>query len=162
MHQACLSLGSNIDREANIRSALHALEQSFGALRVSPVYESEAVGFSGASFLNLVVCIETNLSLKELVEQLKNIEDQHGRERSGPKFSARSLDIDVVTFDSQVGVFSGVELPRPELFYNAFVLFPMADLLGDSIEAKTGQSYSALAQALEHNQKLWQVDLSAE
>lgn len=157
MHQAYLSLGSNIDRENNIRSALYALEECFGALMVSPVYESEAVGFQGAEFFNLVVAVNTELSIEELVGHLKNIEDQHGRDRSGAKFSSRSLDIDLVTYDQRVGLFSGVELPRPELFYNAFVLLPMADLLGESIEPKTGQNYLSLAAQLKHQQKLWKV-----
>jgi 2-amino-4-hydroxy-6-hydroxymethyldihydropteridine diphosphokinase len=160
MHRAYLSLGSNIDREANIRSALFALEKVFGALAVSPVYESEAVGFSGAAFFNLIVAVETNLSIEQLVGQLKQIEDHHGRDRSGAKFSSRSLDIDLVTYDEKTGTFSGVELPRPELFYNAFVLLPMADLLGKSVEPKTGQTYSSLAATLDHKQKLWQVDFA--
>lgn len=50
-----LSLGSNMDREHNIRSAITALEKVFGRLIISPVYESDAVGFTGDPFLNLVV-----------------------------------------------------------------------------------------------------------
>lgn len=59
--RAWLSLGSNIDREKNIRSAIAALEKVFGRLFVSPVYESEAVGFEGDPFLNLVVGLDTDL-----------------------------------------------------------------------------------------------------
>ena len=74
---------------------------------------------------------------------LKAIEDDNGRDRSGPKFSARTLDIDVVTFGDAVGCVEGVQLPRPELFKNAFVLLPLVDLWpqalvpGESVDYQT-------------------------
>lgn len=102
-----LSIGSNIDREDNVRSAIRCLNARFGQLEISPVYESESVGFKGDAFFNLVVGVTTDLALSELNHLLKVIEDEHGRERSGPKFSSRSLDIDVVTYGDEVGVIEG-------------------------------------------------------
>ena len=49
-----VSLGSNVDREAKIRLAVTALRDQFGEVELSPVYDSEAVGFDGSDFLNLV------------------------------------------------------------------------------------------------------------
>ncbi len=158
MRHVFLSLGSNLDREANIASALRKLEAKFACLEVSPVYESEAVGFDGSPFLNLVVGLETDYSLSVLTEELKLIEDQHGRQRSGPKFGPRTLDIDVITFGELVGSFDGIELPRPELYYNAFVLLPMADLVPDRIDPKTQLTYRDLWAQLKTSQKLWQVE----
>lgn len=155
-----LSVGSNIDREKNIRSALQTLAKQFGHIKISPVYESEAVGFHGDAFFNLIVEIQTELELTELVSELKQIEDQHGRDREGPKFSSRSLDIDVVTFGNQVGEVSGIELPRPELYYNSFVLQPMADLCGDRLDPKTGKSYRELLSTLKNRVPLKAVDLA--
>ena len=57
-----LSLGSNIDRHARINAALDALLLMFGDLQLSPVYESDSVGFAGDNFFNLVVGITTNKS----------------------------------------------------------------------------------------------------
>lgn len=157
-----LSVGSNIDRESNSRSAVRALRDRFGSLKISPVYESEAVGFKGDPFFNFVVSIETDLPLSEVNQVLKEIEDAHGRKRSGPKFSSRSLDIDVVTFGDFVGELDGVTLPRPELFYNAFVLLPMIDLLQDQIEPKTGIHYKDLKTKLPSVQSIAQIDFDFE
>ena len=155
-----MSLGSNIDRTKNITAALDGLNDLFGELTISSVYESEPVGFSGDCFFNLIVKIETDLSLQRLTEKLKRIEDQNGRIRTGPRFSARTLDIDIVTYSSLLGLNFGIELPRPELYYNAFVLWPVAELLPNTVDNKTGQSYDELWRAMAANskQKLWKVD----
>lgn len=131
MTTVSLSLGSNIDRYRHINRGLNALEAVFGPLILSPVYESEAVGFDGSAFLNMMAAIETERSLTEVVQILKDIEDANGRDRSGPKFSARTLDIDVVTYGEVCGELDGLEMPRPELFKNAFVALPLADIWPD-------------------------------
>lgn len=155
-----LSLGSNMEREDNIRSALITLKNQFGLIDISPVYESEAVGFKGNSFLNLVVGLRTDLTLEALGKRLKQIEDSHGRDRNGPKFGPRTLDIDIVLYADLVGKHSGIELPRPELFYNAFVLFPMADLCPDTTDILTGKTYSSLARNFSGKQVLTKIDFS--
>ncbi len=160
-HDVFLSLGSNINRKLNITSCLDSLTNAFGEIKCSPVYESEPVGFQGNCFYNLVVKIKTSLSLDELTAFLKEIEDQNGRIRGGEKFSSRTLDIDVISYDALCGAFDGVELPRPELFYNAFVLLPMSDLAAQEIEPKTKLTYADLWLEKKANilqkQKLWQV-----
>tara|TARA_R110001592_G_scaffold1911_1_gene11841 strand:- start:20330 stop:20854 length:525 start_codon:yes stop_codon:yes gene_type:complete len=161
-HRVFLSLGSNIHRNKNIKRCLIKLQKVFGDVVCSPVYESEPVGFNGAHFYNLTVKIATEMSLKELATILKNIEDENGRIRGGEKFSSRTLDIDILTYDDLCGVYERIELPRPEIFFNAFVLLPMADLAATTIEPKSKLSYSALwsehKQAILSKQKLWQVD----
>ena len=61
-----LNIGSNINAQKNIRLAVSTLRTEFGELNCSKVYESEAVGFEGDNFLNLVVTIETKRALREL------------------------------------------------------------------------------------------------
>lgn len=157
-----LSLGSNINRELHIQYCLKRLKEVFGVIRCSPVYESEPVGFQGDCFYNLAVKVTTTLSLSELTATLKHIEDQSGRLRGGEKFSSRTLDIDVLTYGDKCGVYDGIELPRPELFYNAFVLLPMADLAPLDIEPKTQRSYAELWSVHQteilKQQKLWQIE----
>ena len=82
-----LSLGSNIERYRHITAALDALADTFGELTISSVYESEAVGFEGDSFYNLVVCIETSESVGQVSKVLKAIEDANGRNRTAARFS---------------------------------------------------------------------------
>jgi len=158
MTKAYLSLGSNIDRYRHISAALDALQVHFGVLVISPVYESEAVGFDGDNFLNLVVGIETSLSVGELSAELKAIEDKNGRVRTGPKFSARTLDIDILTVDQLLGKFDGVCLPRDEVETNAFVLRPLADVAGDTCHPATQLSYADMWRDYRQAQKLWSVD----
>lgn len=160
MARVYLSLGSNIDRERYIRAGLTALEAEFGGLIVSPVYESEAVGFDGDNFYNLVVGIETYLGVGELQRVIKAIEDDNGRVRSGPKFSPRTLDIDILTYNDCVGQVEGVELPRDEILKNAFVLLPLADVAGHELHPQVKRSYADLWSDYDKQQQaLWPVQL---
>ena len=155
-----LSLGSNMDREYNIRSAITALEKVFGRLIISPVYESDAVGFTGDPFLNLVVGVETDWTPQQLVALLRSIEHSHGRERSGEKFSARTLDIDLLTYGHQVLHAPGIDLPRKEITRYAFVLQPLAKVAGNELHPVLGVSYAALWRAFDKSrQSLREVEL---
>lgn len=160
MAQVLLSLGSNLDRERYITSGLDALAEQFGDLALSSVYESESVGFKGSPFYNLVVAIQTELSVAELSRKLKQIEDANGRQRNGPRFCSRTLDIDILTYDDQVGEIDGVCLPRDEVDKNAFVLWPLAELVPDHRHPVHNLTYASLWAAYDQDQKLWPVDFS--
>ncbi|GHG61567.1 2-amino-4-hydroxy-6-hydroxymethyldihydropteridine diphosphokinase [Alishewanella longhuensis] len=154
-----ISVGSNINRDFNIRGGLRGLAEHFGALTLSSVYESEAVGFCGDPFYNMVVGAETDLSIGDCIRLLKQIEDQYGRVRGAEKFSGRTLDLDLLTYD-QVICDTPVQLPRGEITENAFVLWPLAEIAAEQIHPVTGQSYAALWQAYNKSQKLWPIDFS--
>lgn len=158
MARVYLSLGSNIEPDVHIASCLDELQALFGELVISSVYESEAVGFDGDNFLNLVVGIETELSVGELSQSLKAMEDRHGRERTGPKFSGRTLDVDILTYDNSNGVIDGIELPRDEVLKNAFVLQPLAEIAGDEVHPQKHATFSELWSAYREPQKLWVID----
>ncbi|WP_146907203.1 2-amino-4-hydroxy-6-hydroxymethyldihydropteridine diphosphokinase [Arenimonas daejeonensis] len=128
MSTAWLSLGSNVEPERHLRAAAAALRERFGAVRFSPVYRTPAVGFEGPDFLNCAAAIETDLDPQALNTWLHALEDMQGRDRSGPRFSSRTLDIDIVLFDDQVLEGPGnLQIPRKEL-QHAFVLKPLCDL----------------------------------
>ena len=91
-----LSLGSNINAQANIDFALEELEKVLSSTQCSSIHQTTAEGFEGDDFLNLIFAGETELSFEDLNKKLKKIEDDSGRERNVPKFSARTLDIDIV------------------------------------------------------------------
>jgi 2-amino-4-hydroxy-6-hydroxymethyldihydropteridine diphosphokinase len=144
MGSAYLSLGSNLDAEANLRSAIAALRKRFGAVRVSPVYRTPAVGFAGPDFLNCAVVVESDLEVHSLDAWLHALEDAHGRRRDVPRFSSRTLDIDIVFYDDLVLKGPGnLELPRPELRH-AFVLKPLADIAPHYRDPVSGCSLAAL------------------
>ncbi|MBU2864820.1 2-amino-4-hydroxy-6-hydroxymethyldihydropteridine diphosphokinase [Reinekea forsetii] len=151
--QVTLSLGSNIDRYKHLNAGLNALEDAFGKVISSPIYESDAVGFDGSAFLNSIAIVYTHESLTRTIEILKRIEDDNGRDRSGPKFSPRTLDIDVVTYGDISGEYEGIELPRAELFKNAFVLRPMADLLPNEKVPGKSETYAQLWQQFDQSKQ---------
>lgn len=155
-----ISIGSNIDRERYVSAALDALVVWFEELQISPVYESEAVGFNGSPFLNLVVGIKTSLSVGELSRAFKQLESDNGRRPGALKFSARTLDLDILTYGEAVGQMDSVELPRGEILRNAFVLRPLADIAPDVKHPICRKNYRELWQAYSTDQKLWPVDFS--
>jgi 2-amino-4-hydroxy-6-hydroxymethyldihydropteridine diphosphokinase len=152
-----LSLGSNIDQQRYISAGLDALSHQFGMLSISSVYESVAIGFDGDNFFNLVVGIETDLSVGALSRYLKALEDANGRQRDCPRFSARTLDIDILTYDQLVGTVEGVLLPRQEILENAFVLLPLAELVPTAVHPVAELSYETLWQRYDRRQSLWPV-----
>jgi 2-amino-4-hydroxy-6-hydroxymethyldihydropteridine diphosphokinase len=139
-----LGIGSNIDREASICAGLDALARTYGELRLSPVYESAAIGFDGAPFLNLVAALETDQPLDTMARGLRELEYAMGRPRDASRFSSRTLDIDILTYAELVGCCEGVDLPRPEITENAFVLRPLAELAPDVLHPALGCSYAEL------------------
>ncbi len=144
MTQVYLGIGSNINREFNIHSGIAHLKRKFGTLTLSAVYESEAVGFKGDPFYNLVAAFQTDLPVHKVSLILKNIEDLHKRDRSSPSFSPRTLDIDLLLYGDQIIQEANLALPRDEIVKYAFVLRPLAEINGHDIHPINQQSYIEL------------------
>jgi 2-amino-4-hydroxy-6-hydroxymethyldihydropteridine diphosphokinase len=153
-----VSIGSNTDRERHVVAALDALAERFGILDISSVYESESVGFVGDNFFNLVAGFDSNLPVNELSGVLRGIEHANGRVRTDQRFSGRTLDIDILTYDDCVGETGGVLLPREEILQNAFVLLPLAEIAPEVLHPVQRKSYSELWRAYDKPQKLWPID----
>lgn len=139
-----ISLGSNIDPERNLRSAVEALRERFGAIRLSPVYRTTAVGFDGPDFLNAIVAIESDVHPFALNDWLHALEIAHGRDRRDKSYSNRTLDLDIIYFGKLVLEGPGdFMLPRPELRH-AFVLKPLADIAPHFVDPVRGASLETL------------------
>jgi len=91
-----LSLGSNINAQKNIEFAASELCKIFSDLNSSSIHKTKAEGFEGEDFLNSVISGTCQFSFDALNKKLKEIENAAGRNRNAPKFSARTLDIDIV------------------------------------------------------------------
>ncbi|HEY5716938.1 MAG TPA: 2-amino-4-hydroxy-6-hydroxymethyldihydropteridine diphosphokinase [Motiliproteus sp.] len=158
MTQVYLSIGSNINRQHYVASCLDGLAHRFGALEISSVFESEAVGFDGDPFYNLVVGLHTDLTLDVLFHFLRETEHAHDRCRQAAKFSPRTLDIDILTYGDYCGPFAGGELPREEITRNAFVLWPLAEIAPTTLHPGLGLSYAQLWAEFDRTaQALWPV-----
>jgi 2-amino-4-hydroxy-6-hydroxymethyldihydropteridine diphosphokinase len=123
-----ISIGSNIDKARNVAAGLKALEHTFGSLMVSSVYESDPVGFSGDPFYNLVVGFDADLSVKIVAKILRDIEFAHGRLPDSKKFSARSLDLDLLLYGDLIINDGKLQIPRTDIERYAFVLEPLAEI----------------------------------
>ena len=128
MPRVYISIGSNIEPARHVRLAVTALHEYYAELKLSSVYESEAVGFDGENFYNLVVGLDTEQDVNEVNRSLHEIEDRYGRERSGPRFSARTIDLDLLLYDDLIMQDGKLILPREEILQNAFVLWPLAEI----------------------------------
>lgn len=135
------------------------LRERYPQLQCSSVYESEAVGFAGDNFLNLAACVQSDDSIASINAFLKNIENDLGRDRSQAKFSARPMDIDILTYGELLGEQQGINLPREEIEKHAFVLQPLAELLPDQMHLLSNKSFAAMwAEFDKESQKLWVID----
>lgn len=149
MHTALLSLGSNIDPGHHLRAAALALRERFGAAVFSPVLRAPAVGFEGPDFFNAAAIVRTDLEPDALDAWLHALEAAQGRDRSTPRFSSRTLDIDIVFYDDLVvapTAGSHLQIPRPELRH-AFVLQPLAQIAPDYRDPVSGSTLGQLWQA---------------
>lgn len=158
MAQVYVSIGSNIEREHNIDSALRALAGVYGDLQQSSVYESAAVGFDSAPFYNLVVGFRTDDSPWTVQQVLHHIEDSHGRQRTDA-LAARTLDLDLLLYDDLVIESGKLVLPRADIDRYAFVLGPLAEIAGERRHPVTGVRYAAMWAAFDTaGQELQRID----
>ena len=146
MARVYISLGTNIDRDSNTRTGIDALRQQYEGLVLSSVYESEAVGFEGDNFYNMVIGLETSEDVFTLASHLRQIEDDNGRDREQPKFSSRTLDLDLVLYDDLIVNEQGLQIPRDEILSRAFVLWPLAEIAPDLIHPQANRCYADLWQ----------------
>lgn len=158
-----ISLGSNINREKNTRAGILALKQAFGQLTLSSVYESESVGFIGDAFYNMVISCEVSTSVHDTSRILRDIEDANGRQRKGPKFSSRTLDLDLLLYDDLQLDENSLKLPRGEILKNAFVLWPLAEIAPQLKHPVKNCSYAELWAAFDKTREsLRPIDFSFE
>jgi 2-amino-4-hydroxy-6-hydroxymethyldihydropteridine diphosphokinase len=158
MTRVYLGIGSNIDREESVRNGLVALKLLYGDLNISPVYESEAYGFEGDDFYNLVVGFETDVDIDTIESQLKEIEKQSGREQIGKSYCPRTLDIDLLLYGDLIC--DKHLLPRVDITEYAFVLKPLCDIAPDLIHPVEKKTMSELWESFDDpRQKIIEVPL---
>jgi 2-amino-4-hydroxy-6-hydroxymethyldihydropteridine diphosphokinase len=124
---AYVGLGSNLgDRERLIREAAELI----GAVRVSTVIETEPWGHTDQPlFLNAVAELETLLAPRRLLDHLLDVERRLGRERVGPQWGPRTIDLDLLLYGDEILDEPGLVVPHPRLTEREFVLRPLAELV---------------------------------
>ncbi len=127
MTQAFVGIGSNIEPARHVKAAVATLRANFEEVTCSTVYQTEAIGFEGPPFYNLVARFETAKTLEEVVARLHSIEARFGRIDSGLRYSSRTLDLDLLLFGDRVSR-EPIQLPHQDILEYAFVLKPLAEL----------------------------------
>jgi 2-amino-4-hydroxy-6-hydroxymethyldihydropteridine diphosphokinase len=149
---AYIGLGSNLgDREAAIRAALERLAagREIEIVAVSALHETDPVGYlDQPRFLNGAAALRTELAPRALLERLHEVERELGRDRSGPRFGPRTIDLDLLLYGDEQIQENGLEIPHPRLAERRFVLEPLAELDSD-LEVPGRGSVQALLASLE-------------
>jgi 2-amino-4-hydroxy-6-hydroxymethyldihydropteridine diphosphokinase len=161
MSRVYLGIGSNVDPQRHIREGVATLRAVFGPLVLSDVFESEAIGFEGDPFLNLVAVVETNICVGDLQRLLRGIEAEFGRMPLQSRFSPRSLDVDILMVDDLAGDIEGVVLPRAEILENAFVLWPLSEMAPEMLHPVVRQSFAELWSAFDKQQTIRRITLDS-
>lgn len=140
MAKIYLGLGSNESPVGNLRLAIDELQQRYGELDISAVYQSAAVGFEGEDFLNLVVGLESEVSALDICNDIELIHNLAGRVRNSNKWGSRPLDIDLLLYNSLIEDARPVRVPRDDILEYSFVLRPIAELAPDLVHPVTGKT----------------------
>ena len=146
MTVAYLALGGNMgDRSANLSRALALLPQhGVHVLEVSPVYETDPVGYADQPpFLNAACRVKTALSPRELLEAVKAVEAEVGRT---PTFlnGPREIDVDIILFGDEIVEEDDLVIPHPRMTGRAFVLVPLVDVAADAVHPALGVTVTEL------------------
>ena len=143
MTVAYVGLGANLgDREQTIRRAADLI----GAARLSPIVETEPWGFHDQpTFLNAAAEVVTTLTAREFLTHLLDVERRLGRERTGPRWGPRTIDLDLLLWGDERISEPGLEVPHPLLLERRFVLEPLAALAPDREIPGNGTVSEALA-----------------
>ena len=144
MADAYVAAGSNVRPRASLVRALALIEGEFPGLRASRAYSNPAVGFAGDDFINLVVVFPADLPTEVLLDRLKSIEGDCGREPGAPKWGPRTLDLDLLLHGDRVGRVAGKTLPHADLLTRAWVLGPLAELAPSLVHPVVGERIDGL------------------
>jgi 2-amino-4-hydroxy-6-hydroxymethyldihydropteridine diphosphokinase len=128
MTLAYVSGGSNLEVDRSLQQAARELKGRYPGARFSRCYRNEAVGFEGPAFVNFVVELPVVGAASSLREHLQRIEKLCGRPESAPRWSPRTMDLDILLYGDQVMDDHGLKIPRPDLLRWAFMLGPLAEL----------------------------------
>jgi 2-amino-4-hydroxy-6-hydroxymethyldihydropteridine diphosphokinase len=155
MPDVLLLLGSNIDKERNLRAAVRLLGRAVEIVALSAVYETTPVGLHGQpDFLNAAALIRTDLTAAALKDgPLATIEHRLGRARTADKNAPRTIDLDIALYDNMVGEYTPADgrprrIPSPDLLQFAHAARPAADLLPATLHPITGEALNEIASRL--------------
>lgn len=150
MTTAYIGIGSNIEPEKNIESALRMLAEKVRVIGVSTFYRTEALNRPGSPpFINGAASIETDLDPRELkFGLLRAIEEALGRVRTEDKYAPRTIDLDVMIYGDLALDEPDIVIPDPDIRTRPFVAIPLLELAPDLVLPDTGIRLADLVEAM--------------
>ncbi|MDC0637136.1 2-amino-4-hydroxy-6-hydroxymethyldihydropteridine diphosphokinase [Flavobacteriaceae bacterium] len=151
-----VGLGSNQGHRFDwLQKAVDLLFEEVGRLvKISSVYQSPAIGFEGDDFYNAVVHMETQMDPQKVLAALLDIEKRLGRVRSGSRYNARCIDLDLLSYGDLELDTDTLTLPHPQIQNRRFVLEPMVEIQANWQHAALKSSAADLLKATTDNSKL--------
>jgi 2-amino-4-hydroxy-6-hydroxymethyldihydropteridine diphosphokinase len=146
LFRVAIALGSNLgDRRAHLESAVAALQLDLDDIRVSPFFETQpfGVGEEHGPYLNAVIVGRTELSVRDLLDRLLEIEEERGRARPYPA-APRTLDLDLILYGDAIVNEHGLHVPHPRFRERDFVLAPLAEIAPEMIDPVTQKTIAEL------------------
>jgi 2-amino-4-hydroxy-6-hydroxymethyldihydropteridine diphosphokinase len=132
VRNALLGLGSNVgDRRAQLQAAADGLgEAGVRVLASSSVYDTDPVGevLDQPAFLNACLLAETEHDPLALLDAVKRLEAELGRQAGGARHGPRAIDIDVLLLGDVELEHERMTLPHKQLLARRFVLVPALEL----------------------------------
>ena len=139
MAKIAIALGSNLDDPLTqlIAAKSFLTNLSNSPIISSSIYESEPIGPSEYDFLNAVILIDSKLSPNELFQQLKDQESVQGRPSRYPKWTARPIDMDIISYDEKIIKTDELTIPHAEYSQRLFVLLPLQEVIPTWVDPKS-------------------------
>ena len=144
--------GSNIEPAKHLRMACAALADAYGPLTTSSVYRSQAVGFDGDDFLNMVIGFNTDAKPPSINDFLQQVHDRAGRPRDSAGFVSRIIDLDLLLYGDQIIDTDELRVPREDINRYGFVLGPLAEIAPDLRHPANGCTMAELWDAFDRDQ----------
>jgi len=158
MVESLIALGTNLgDREGNLRRAVKAIGGLGRVSCASSVFETEPMYLDSQGwFLNCVICLESDLAPRALLDALHAIEAEMGRER-GVRYGPRAVDLDILFYGDEVVSEEGLEIPHPRIAERLFVLAPLSEVRPGLVHPVLGKTVSEMASSLRTDKKVVRV-----
>ncbi len=149
--ECAIALGSNMgDSLGILTAAIDRLNAQEGIIvkKVSQWYKTRPVGPPQPDYLNGCAILTVNLPPLSLLDQLLEVEEEFGRERS-VKWGPRTLDLDLLLYDSLIIDLPKLQVPHPLMIDRSFVLVPLAEIAPDWIHPTAKTSIANLLERLD-------------
>ncbi len=146
MAKVFILLGGNVgDKSKILEQTRNLIDIRIGKIiQQSAVYKTESWGFKTEQFYNQAICLESQLTPFEILEQTQALEKQIGRIKKSDKYEDRIIDIDLIFYDELSICSTQLTIPHPRIGERRFVLIPLLEIDPELSHPITGMSLSQM------------------